>query len=144
LSSASNDLNPIIFKDQFHFNITTKSVSDFINELHDVCQEEDLLKAIKTGIEKPIYDSLAIKTLVAEAEVKEAIESLENILVYYQPKSNQLLTNLQLFKNRFKELESNNMLGIITDYEIKKNAFTKDFLDFLDNEVEEQIGDIIL
>jgi hypothetical protein len=143
LSATNTDKNMVIYKDQFYFNIKTKTTTDFINELHATCAEEDLLKTKKTGEQKPVFDMDKIKEIVSDAELKEAMEMVENILNYYQPKSNDLLKRLMVIKTNLKELDNNHNLGTVSNYGVEKNKITKRFLDFSE-EMNNQIGEIIL
>jgi hypothetical protein len=144
LSATKTDKNQVIYKDQFHFNIKTKTTGDFINELHAVCAEEKLLKTKKTGEQKPVFDVDEIKKIVADADLKYAMEMVESMLNYYQPKSNDLLKRLTLIKTNLNELERGNNSGIVLDYGIEKNKITKRFLDFLEEEMSVQMEDVMI
>lgn len=144
LAAANDNLNTIIYKEQFHFNIQNITADAFIESLFEECKEEDLLKSLDEKHQRKTFDTLEVKSLLADGEFMEAVELLEEMLLSYQPRSGELLNSLLLQKVSLKTLENNKNLNIVENYDIKKGQLLNNFINFLDDEVAVQMEEIAL
>jgi hypothetical protein len=118
-STANGMIRHKIFEDEFQIKFVPNEGVDFVNQLYNLAEEEDLLKAIPEETEQHTYRNMLLeaKEYIKKDKIKNAIAKLTFVLEKHLPATAELEAKVILQEQVYNNIRNQILAGTARESE---------------------------